>query len=592
MAKGGARISLVKTTIEIIKYSFKCSPLMMGILILNSLISGVMGGSNVWVMQNLFDAVTKLGSGQLSLNEMIFPIVLFIFFLLGLQFFNSVAYYFMHNMGMRMHGYMCKKVAEKSAKLEPVLFESPEILDEINKASGATHLAFWAGNTVIVSLIFYLPFILITSLYLYHLNPLLILVIFLSGAPKVIGLGLRAKLYTNLEEKSASLRRQFTFYEEAIVDRQFLKETRMLGGFGFFKEKYLRSIHLLNRETWKADATAACFDLMTEVLTLLSYFGILFLLFSSLRNGMITVGAFAAVLASVNQLSQTIDELISYHFASIAEDLGKISYLIQLFELPEKTGEEVEINWKGDIEFKNVHFSYPNSIKTSMNNLSLTIKAGETVAIVGENGAGKSTFTKLLMGLYQPTSGQISVDGKSLENVMSQSLFNGVSAVFQDYQRYQLTLKENIQISHTEASEELFSIMDEAGVAWESRSYPEGIDTILSREFDGVDLSGGQWQRISIARGLYRFHDLIVLDEPTAAIDPLEESRLYEKFAEISKDKTAVIVTHRLGSAQIADKIIVLDNGRVVEIGTHQELMVNEGHYARMYEAQSSWYMS
>lgn len=115
---------------------------------------------------------------------------------------------------------------------------------------------------------------------------------------------------------------------------------------------------------------------------------------------------------------------------------------------------------------------------------------------------------------------------------------------------------------------------------------------MLSREFDGVDLSGGQWQRVSIARGLYRLHDLIVLDEPTAAIDPLEESRLYEKFAEISKDKTSVIVTHRLGSAKIADKIVVLDKGKVVETGTHQELLANKGQYSEMYESQSSWYMN
>jgi len=115
---------------------------------------------------------------------------------------------------------------------------------------------------------------------------------------------------------------------------------------------------------------------------------------------------------------------------------------------------------------------------------------------------------------------------------------------------------------------------------------------MLSREFDGVDLSGGQWQRVAIARGLYRYHDLIVLDEPTAAIDPLEESRLYEKFAEISKDKTAIIVTHRLGSAQIADRIVVLDNGAISEMGTHQELLDRKGHYARMYEAQASWYVS
>ena len=592
MAKKKANVSLFKITAKILKYTFECWPVALITYLVVGVIFGSMSGANVWVMQFAFDAVTELAAGARIIQAAVLPLVFFIVFLVGQEMIISVYYYYMNIIGMRMHGFMCKKVAEKSAKLDPILFENPEVLDDINKASEGTHLAFWAGNTVIVTAIFHLPYILVTSIYLYTLNPLLILVIVLSFAPKILGLVVRAKLYTDLEEKSAPLRREVKFYEEAMVDRQYFKETRILGVFNFFKSKYLKSVRLLNRETWIADHTAATFDLITEILTALSYLGILYLLFISLQNGLITVGAFAAVLASVNQLSWHAHELITAHFAKIAEDLGKISYLIKLFDLPEKTGEDVEINWQGDIEFKDVEFTYPNAKKGSLNGLSLKIKAGETVAIVGENGAGKSTFTNLLMGLYEPTGGEIMVDGKNIRNVVSGQLFGRVSAVFQKYQRYQLKLKENIKISDTAVDNDIMPVMEQAGVEWESRSYPDGVDTVLSREFDGVDVSGGQWQRISIARGLYRQHDLIILDEPTAAIDPLEESRLYEKFAEISKDKTTVIVTHRLGSAQIADKIIVLDDGCVSEVGTHEELIDRKGHYAKMYESQASWYMS
>lgn len=591
MPRNQNNISLFKIVIEVLKYTFQCWPIAVLIYLVIGLTFGSMTGANVWVMQRAFDAVTELATGDRMMQETIFPLVFLIVFIVGQEVIISMYYYYMNNIGGRMHGFMCKKVAEKSARLDPILFENPQVLDDINKASEGTHLAFWAGNTMIVTAIFYLPFILVTSIYLYTLNPLLIFVIGLAFVPKILALVVRTKLYTNLEEKSAPLRRESKFYEDAMVDRQYFKETRLLGAFSFFKEKYMKSVYLLNRETWKADARAATFDLMTEVLAALSYFGILYLLFISLQSELITVGAFAAVLANVNQLSEHVDDLITHHFAKISEDLGKISYLIKFFDLPERTGKNLAIDWRGAIEFKNVSFIYPNAEKSSLNDLSLTIKAGETVAIVGENGSGKSTFTKLLMGLYKPTSGEITVDGQSIKNISSQQLFTGVSAVFQHYQRYQLTLKENVQISDVDTTDDILPIMAEAGVEWESRSYPDGVDTMLTREFDGVDLSGGQWQRISIARGLYRHHDLIVLDEPTAAIDPLEESRLYEKFAKISKDKTTVIVTHRLGSAQIADKIIVMDDGKVVEVGTHQALLEHQGHYARMYESQAGWYM-
>lgn len=586
------KVSLFKVAREVLKYTFSCWPTAMSFYLVIGITLGVMTGLGVWVMQYAFDSVTELATGGLSLRAAIFPVIVLIVFLIGQEAVIALYTYCMNTIGARMHGFMSKKVAEKTAKLKPILFEDPQMLDDINKASEGTSQAFWVGNTIISASTLYLPYIIIMAFYLYNLIPLLTLVILLTFSTKLLELVIRSKSYMDLEEKSAPLRRKRLFYEDAMVGRAYFKETRHLGIFGFFKAKYVTSVHLLNRETWKADARAAIFDLITELINGINYSIILYLLFHSLQNGWITVGAFAAVLASVNELSDMIEELISDHFTVVAEDLGKISHLIKLFDLPEKTGEDREVNWKGDVEFKHVSFSYPQSQYPSVKELSLSIKAGETVAIVGENGAGKSTFTKLLLGLYEPTSGEVMVDGQSISSVVPEKLYKGVSAVFQQYQRYQLTLAENIRISDPDKEANLLPIMAQAGVEWDSRTYPDGVDTMLSREFDGVDLSGGQWQRVSIARGLYRLHDLIVLDEPTAAIDPLEESRLYEKFAEISEDKTAVIVTHRLGSAKIADKIVVLDKGTVVEVGSHQELLDNNGHYAKMYASQASWYIN
>jgi len=587
------KISMFKMAYQSLRFTIKCWPSAFVIFLLSGAIFGSMMGANAWILQAVFDRITELATGQIATYQTaIIVIILFVVFRMVIEIFTSMYYYYMNIMAYRMHGFMCKEVAKKSARLSPIVFENPKTLDDIEKATKATHQVYWVGNIFSTTAIFYLPFLLITAIYLYSLNPMLVLVVAFIFIPKMLGVVARTKLYTDLEDKSAPLRRKADFYTDAMTDRQFFKETRLLGVFGFFREKYLYHVALLNKATWKVDSKTATIDLIMSSLTVVGYLGTLYLLFMSLQNGLITVGAFAAVFGSVSTLIWRIDDLITYNFKNISEEVGKISYLMDFFDLPEKAGEAEDVNWQGDIEFNNVDFTYPNAKKPSLNGLSLVIKAGETVAIVGENGAGKSTFTNLLMGLYQPSGGSITIDGKRVDHIASEQLYRGVSAVFQKFQRYQLMLKENVMMSDVNSGADIVPVMVQAGVEWESRSYPDGVDTILSREFDGVDLSGGQWQRISIARGLYRQHDLIVLDEPTAAIDPLEESRLYEKFAEISKDKTAVIVTHRLGSAQIADKIVVLDAGRVIEVGTHSELLEAGGHYAKMYDAQASWYMS
>lgn len=570
----------------------RCSPAYYIFNISTGILAGLTLGAGVWATQNVFDAMVDLASGQQTYKAAIFAIGIFILLLLAREIFNSMVNYQIEVIGERMTGFMNKELSLKTAKLDPILFEDPNMLDEINKAKEAVPIAFWIATVLVIALTIYLPYFLFIAIYLYALNPILVWIILFAFLPKFIALFLRTRLYAQLEDTSAPLRREFQSYEDAIVDRSYFKETRILGAFKFFKTKYLNSVKLLNHETWKIDAKSATIELFMSFLTSLGYLAILSVLFISLRDSLITVGAFAAVFGSISVLIQLVDELVSRHFTQASSELGKINSLMNFLDLPEKFVNDIPINWQGDIELKDVSFTYPNSSKESISNISLTIKSGETVAIVGVNGAGKSTITKILMGLYEPTTGQVIVDGRCTKGIKPHQLFKDVSAVFQNYQRYQLTLKENIEISDVDLNDDIVKTMEKAGVEWDARCYPDGVETILSREFDGVDLSGGQWQRIAIARGLYRHHDLIVLDEPTAAIDPLEENRLYEKFAEISKNKTSIIVTHRLGSTQIADKIIVLDDGKLIEEGTHQQLLANKGHYAKMYESQASWYMA
>lgn len=216
------------------------------------------------------------------------------------------------------------------------------------------------------------------------------------------------------------------------------------------------------------------------------------------------------------------------------------------------------------------------------------IKSGETIAVMGINGSGKSTLCKLLLGLYKPTKGEI-LFGSNFKN-NSQDL--NASAVFQNFCRCKISLKENICISNigTEMDSDAFREFcrkNDINVD----AFDRGEDTILSREFDGMELSGGQWQKIAIARGIFRDSPLIILDEPTSAIDPLEEMKLYKKFLDICVGKTVVMVSHRLSSVQITERIIVMNHGSIIEDGTHEELLALNGLYSQMYHLQKETYI-
>ncbi len=258
------------------------------------------------------------------------------------------------------------------------------------------------------------------------------------------------------------------------------------------------------------------------------------------------------------------------------------------------------------IRLEQVSFRYPGAERLAISGVSCEIPQGETVAVVGENGSGKTTLVKLMLGIYQPTEGKVLLHGMDTRDAGSWQARAECSAVFQKFQKYRMTLRENVAISSNFPAEKgkknpfgqsrrdtegtVEQACQDADVDLEGDAFPDGLETMLSREFGGSDISGGQWQRVASARGLYRRHMLIALDEPTLAIDPIEETRVYRKFAELSEGKTAVIVTHRIGAAQIADRIIVMREGKIDDVGSHDGLMERNGHYAAMFREQAKWY--
>jgi ATP-binding cassette subfamily B protein len=312
------------------------------------------------------------------------------------------------------------------------------------------------------------------------------------------------------------------------------------------------------------------------MINITGYTGVLLLLAYYLSKGSISIGMFASVFYSVEKFNSISKQLIG-EIGSLLRDALLGAYFYDFLDMKEKSGIDKPIGFYDEVRLKNVSFTYPGTDYKSLDNINLCIKRGETLAIVGENGAGKTTLTRIISGLYCPTEGNVYFGEMDISKHTPNTLYKSMSAIFQAFQRYQMDLKENIIISSILSGEDIAASIKKAGVNINDEAFPDGINTMLSREFGGVDLSGGQWQRVALARGFYRPHEFIILDEPTAAIDPIEETLIFNKFKEAVEGKTAILVTHRLGSAKIADKIVVIDHGKIVEMGSHNDLMAKKG---------------
>lgn len=558
------------------------------------ILHGASWGLNTIATQWFFDAVEQGARGKVAYSFVIMMAVVLVGAIIGSQILNGISNLYGELMLEKIKGKLIKKIYYKSSRIDPIVYEQTEFLDDINKAQQGVENAIWGISICVMIFTFYLPYFLVMGGYLFSLQPQLAYSLICVFVPVALGQILKTTIFSDLEDQSAPIRREFDYYEKCIGDRAYFKETRLLGGFKFFKDLYITAHLLLSKKRWQAQCKIAKMEMVTNLLTLSGYFVVLYLLVQALLVGEITVGAFAAVFSSIEMMFGIMEEVICRHIGSLTQGLGTINNLVRFLDLPERGGEELEVNEQIDIQLNQVGFIYPGAKESSIEDISLEVRAGETIAVVGENGAGKTTLVKLMTGMYLPTKGCVKIGGQDTKKITPRALYKNMSGVVQKFQKYKLTLAENVYLSDIEAEGnkvgKLEKALEKADLSKVDKSLPEGYETVLSREFDGVDLSGGQWQRVAIARGFYKEHNLIVLDEPTAAIDPIEETRIYNQFIEITRDKTAIIVTHRLGSAQIADRIIVMDKGKIVEIGTHQELINQAGKYKEMYTSQSKWY--
>lgn len=544
-------------------------------------------------LEKLFAAALLLAEGKTTLWDVLRAVIVLLLLYLASEAGSGIASY----LGETYSGLTVQKmrgqIQEKQGRFYNIDFESPEFLNEMQRACAGAWQQRAFANIVMDIFTLYLPYFLIYGVYLYRRRPVLALAIPLIFVPKLLAQFLKSRMYLDLEEKTAPLIRKEEAYASYAAERDYVKETRLLNTVDIFIQRWRGVRGRRDQLTLKVERRAYFAEITALLLHLAGYAAVIGILLASVFSGKIAVSAFAAVFASLSALIEQMDELIGERFGELAENYAGIKNYRAFMERETPPQEGKEVEEYREIRLEKVGFSYPGGDDV-LKDIDFTIKERERIAVVGENGSGKTTLARLILGLYMPSRGEVCYNGISTAELCYGKLQAQASAVFQNFRKYKMTLQENIKIAADGPAAQMGveEALKQAGITLSREVFPERLDTVLAKEFGGVDLSGGQWQRIAIARGIYKKSGLLILDEPTAAIDPMQEHELYQTFLEAAKDKIAVIVTHRLGLARACDKVIVMRAGRIVDVGCHEELLGRCEYYKKLWEVQAAGYVT
>lgn len=492
-------------------------------------------------------------------------------------------------------GHLYERIARKCVAIPLVDLENPEFHNRLQRAreAAASRVADAVEQTLTASLHIATAFTLVGIVVLAHPAVAAIMVLTLPVMYWAYSTGTQ-NVWQVYRGQSPEVRRA-NYLSDLMVDHKAGHEIRLYDLAAYLRQRWHDLMAGVHRQTLAALRRNEFRRVLASLLPAgISLAGALLLL-EKVSDGALTIGEYVVLVTALLRFGQELDNGV-FTASRLRETLLFCSDFREFLGLPEEVPDRGAVNpfiltW--EIVFQNVHFSYPGSDVPVLKGINLHIRAGEHLALVGENGAGKTTLVKLLLGLYKPTAGRILIDGVDLQHISQSARNQAMTAVFQDFTQYHLTLRENVgfgSLAQMQDDLALRRALSASGAESLVDRLPNGMDTVLGKEMGEADLSGGEWQRIAIARAFLRDASVVVLDEPTAALDPLAEAELYARFAELAAGRTVLMVTHRLGSARLASRIAVLKEGQIVEEGTHDELVRLGGEYARMFRAQAHWY--
>ncbi|MDO5528449.1 MAG: ABC transporter ATP-binding protein [Paracoccus sp. (in: a-proteobacteria)] len=429
-------------------------------------------------------------------------------------------------------------------------------------------------------------------------NPWLVVLLLIALIPAFLGESHFKSLSYQLNYRRTPQMRERDYLRMIASSADSAKEVKMFGLSDFLRERYLDLARRFYRENLGIARRETVWLSVLTGLGTLGYYGAYLWIIARTITGDLSLGDLTFLAGSFQRLRALLESLL-IRFSDVA---AQAMYLEDLFDFlrvePEIFSKQGALDVPDPIsegfEFQNVGFYYPGSNRYAVRGLSFRLRAGETVALVGENGAGKTTLVKLLARLYDPDEGRILLDGRDLRDYDLDQLRAAIGAIFQDFMRYNMTAADNIAVGRIEARADRGRIENAAQQALADTiiaKLPAGYDQMIGKRFaNGVELSGGEWQRVAIARGYMREAQVLILDEPTAALDARSEYEVFKRFKELSAARTAVLISHRFSSVRMADRILVLADGSVEAEGTHEELMEEEGRYRDLFELQAAGY--
>ena len=423
-------------------------------------------------------------------------------------------------------------------------------------------------------------------------------VLFVGALPAMVVRLKYSRVIYNWQRKWTPPQRQAMYLGWMLTSDQFAKEIRLFDLGDYFSQWFLRIRRQIYKESLIILTKRSLANFVAEAIAGILIFGIYAFIVYQAINGILRVGDLVLYHQALQRGQNNIKGILS-SLSALYEDNLFLANLYEFLDIKPKLVDSLNpvplpqpIN-KG-IVFNQVAFQYSTTTRQALKNVNLTIRPGEVVALVGENGSGKTTLIKLLCRLYDPTIGKITIDGIDLREFKIAELRRQISVIFQDYAKYNFTAQENIRLGNIDLSskgESIIAAARRSGADDVITKLPQGYQTILGKLFDqGEELSIGQWQKIALARAFLRDSQVIVLDEPTSAMDPKAEYEVFQKFRQLIKDQAAILISHRLSTVKMADKIYVMDNGSITESGTHQELMQLGGTYAYLFETQAQSY--
>jgi ATP-binding cassette subfamily B protein len=484
-----------------------------------------------------------------------------------------------------------------AAKLDLYHFEDSEFYDKMERARRQTT----SRSTLMSQLLAQFQStvtLIVLGVSVAAFNPWLIALLVVAVIPSFIQENYFNQQVYSLTRSWTPERRELDYLRYIGASDITAKEVKIFGLADFITDRFYELSMKYYYANRKLSIKRASWGAFFSAISSLTYYGAYVLIIFQTINGAITIGSLTFLSGAFRRMQTGLQTILS-RFSTIGENALYLQDLFDFFGIePNIADREGAIPFPSVIkqgwEFQRVSFAYPNSDKYAIKNLSFKLPVGHKIALVGENGAGKTTLVKLLARLYEPTEGRILLDGRDLREYELSSLRDNIGVIFQDFFRYQLTARENIAIGRIEELPNQDRIADSAHKSLAEdviTDLENGYDQLLGRRFAGaVDLSGGQWQKIALARAYMRDAQLLILDEPTSALDARAEYEVFQRFTALMEGKTAVLISHRFSTVRMADHILFLEYGGLVEEGSHEELIELGGRYAELFDLQAAGY--